>query len=401
MDVARVEGNRSNENVRINAAGLKGFINYVNEICQSQSQRHTSIIKAVQHLGIPTWLVEIRHNASHSHVPPIGTLRKAFHFCRQWLWDNFWSRQPYEAMRSAGVVENHNDMVAAEAELRDLRIRNAIVAYALWRNNNNDDSNNGSGVRPVAELHRFVMQLPYDFLRIFVTDGFLIMTEEQLKSADFTVKEGWNIPLSLQLYWKPVFIMIYEAKVVNELIISLLSRITFSENPLHEENQVVSWTKFFLEPCVQTNNDIITPSDWSRILHKMVAATGYFDAELVESVMAKVPNLTEKRRRQVRRIMDISLSESLRGVDDSMSVRTLEDLQRLIRRDRDNAASANVPSSNKFSLCDPEDWISVPLGLLPGGSTDTLSLILDDDWMAAQKRPRLETIDLSVIEEEE
>ncbi|KAK5978996.1 hypothetical protein GCK32_008355 [Trichostrongylus colubriformis] len=50
--------------------------------------------------------------------------------------------------------------------------------------------------------------------------------------------------------------------------------------------------------------------------------------------MAKVPNLSAKRRRQVRRIMDISLSESLCGVDDSMSVRTLEDLQRLIRKGR-------------------------------------------------------------------
>ncbi|EYC10072.1 hypothetical protein Y032_0057g2749 [Ancylostoma ceylanicum] len=115
-------------------ANVLTFINYVNEICQNQSQRHTSIIKAVQHLGIPSWLVEIRHNASHSHVPPIGTLRKAFHFCRQWLWDHFWSRQPYEAMRSAGAADKRNDVVAAEAELRDMRINNAIVAYALWRN---------------------------------------------------------------------------------------------------------------------------------------------------------------------------------------------------------------------------------------------------------------------------
>lgn len=108
----------------------------------------------VLQLGIPTWMVEIRHNASHSHVPPIRTLRKAFHFSRQWLWvwivlsvrilsaspirqqfqDNFWSRQPYEAMRSAGAVDTNSDVVAAEASLRDQKIHNAIVAFALWRN---------------------------------------------------------------------------------------------------------------------------------------------------------------------------------------------------------------------------------------------------------------------------
>lgn len=48
--------------------------------------------------------------------------------------------------------------------------------------------------------------------------------------------------------------------------------------------------------------------------------------------MARIPNLSDKRRRQVRRIMDISLTESLCAIDDSMSVRTLEDLQRLIRK---------------------------------------------------------------------
>ncbi|VDM73651.1 unnamed protein product [Strongylus vulgaris] len=116
--------------------------------------------------------------------------------------------------------------------------------------------------------------------------------------------------------------------------------------------------------------------------------------------MAKVPNLSEKRRCQVRRIMDITLSESLCAVDDSMSVRTLEDLQRLIRKDREIVSSAGATSANRFTLCDGEDWCSVPLGLLPGTSVDTFSLILDEDWFRAQKRQRTENVDLSVIEED-
>ncbi|VDN31032.1 unnamed protein product [Cylicostephanus goldi] len=180
----------------------------------------------------------------------------------------------------------------------------------------------------------------------------------------------------------------------------MLNRLSSNENAPQIEFQLVAWTKFFLEPCIQTENDVITQSDWSRILHKMVAATGHFDAPIVEAVMAKVPNLSEKRRRQVRRIMDITLSESLCAVDDSMSVRTLEDLQRLIRKDRENVSSSGTTSTNRFTLCDGEEWNSVPLGLLPGASVDTLSLILDDDWFSAQKRHTSENLDLSVIEEE-
>ncbi|KAK6024196.1 hypothetical protein OSTOST_09998 [Ostertagia ostertagi] len=174
------------------------------------------------------------------------------------------------------------------------------------------------------------------------------MTERQLECAGYTVSDGWAVPLALQMYWKPVIIMIYEAKVVTE-------------------------------------TDLMPPSDWSRILHKMVAAPGYFDVALIESVMAKVPNLSNKRRRQVRRIMNISLSESLCAVD--------------FDEYRGTVSTTAEPPADGFVLCDSEEWCSVPLGLLPGASVDTFSLILDNDWISAQtlRNDR----ELSVIEEDD
>lgn len=251
----------------------------------------------------------------------------------------------------------------------------------------------------MADLMRYVMQQPFDFLRIFVGDGCLIMTEGQLNCAGYTVTEEWNIPVALQMYWKPVLVMIYDAKVVSEMIISLLSRLSFNDNPDFAENQLVAWTKFFLEPCIEMGDDVMTPSDWSRVLHKLVAATGHFDATLVEAVMARIPNLSDKRRRQVRRIMDISLTESLCAIDDSMSVRTLEDLQRLIRKDRGTVSTTSEPTGDGFVPCDAEEWCSVPLGLLPGASVDHFSLILDDDWIAAQSRTN--NRELHVIQDED
>ncbi|KAJ1352822.1 hypothetical protein KIN20_009241 [Parelaphostrongylus tenuis] len=375
----------------------KKFINYVNEICQCP--RGTSIAKAVQQLGIPSWLVEIRHNASHVHVPPIRTLRRAFHFCRQWIWEHFWTRQPYEALRSAGAVNTSKEIVAAEASIRDQKIFNAIASYALLRNK--DASDSISNKSALTELMRYVMQQPFDFIRVFVGDGCLIMTESQLNFAGYSVEQGWSVPVALQFYWKPVFVIIYEGKVVNELIINLLSRLSLNENPPHVELQLVAWTKFFLEPCIEDTNDLITLSDWSRILHKLVASTGYFDVTLVESVMAKLPNISEKRRRQVRRIMRISLSESLSAIDDSMSVRTLADLQRLIRKDRGTVSTTgDVSTQSHFVLCEPEEWCSVPLGLLPFKSVDNFSLIMDDDYMDCQRNGQ-QLDDLHTIVEDE
>ncbi|KJH46622.1 hypothetical protein DICVIV_07325, partial [Dictyocaulus viviparus] len=397
-------------------------------------------------LGIPSWIVEIRHNASHSHVPPIKTLRKAFEFCRQWIWvseefdpDNFWSRQPYEAMQSTGAVDaNGDDAATSEAAIRDQKIFDAIVSYALLRNKAScvvlNPSDSIEKERAVVELRRFIMNQPCDFLRIFVDDGCLIMTEKQLNSAGYSVKKGWFIPVALQIYWKPVFVIFHEAKVISELIINLLNRLSRNGNSEQVEYQLVSWTKFFLEPCIETEVELMTVSDWSRILHKLVAAAGHFDITLVEQVMAKLPNLSDKRRRQVRRIIGISLSESLISVDDSMSVRTVEDLQKLIRKDvpsfqydveldfgnfglenrvqyrvvcfcvyidRGTVSISTESSKDGFVMCDPEEWYSVPLGLLPGTSADDFSLIIDDDYFITSKKESRQQHNLSVVIDEE
>ncbi|KAK5982601.1 hypothetical protein GCK32_003291, partial [Trichostrongylus colubriformis] len=257
------------------------FINYVNEI--GQRQRQTSIVRAVQQLGIPSWLVEIRHNASHSHVPPIGTLRMGSEFCREWIWNNFWTRQPYEAMRSAGAVDTNSDVVAEEASIRDQKIRHAIIAFALWRNKAGEPEGgreswslyNASSQKPGKRMTEALANCwkasdpKLDFLRIFVGDGLLTMTEKQLEVARYSVSEGngvrkengtfnegWVIPFALQVYWKPLFVMVYEGKVVSELIINLLVRLASADNPPFVEHQLVSWTKFFLEPCVEFNTKL-------------------------------------------------------------------------------------------------------------------------------------------------
>uniref|UniRef100_A0A1I7XN82 Bac_luciferase domain-containing protein n=1 Tax=Heterorhabditis bacteriophora TaxID=37862 RepID=A0A1I7XN82_HETBA len=137
------------------------FINYVNEICQKERQL-VSIVKAVKQLGIPSWVVEIRHNASHSHVPPIGTLRKAFEYSRQWLWDNFWVRPPDEAMRTAGVLGRQgdlaNDLLALEKEEK---IQGAIIQFIRWRTANPlAEAFIIDKIPPLAEIQRLIMQEP-------------------------------------------------------------------------------------------------------------------------------------------------------------------------------------------------------------------------------------------------
>ncbi|VDN87056.1 unnamed protein product [Brugia pahangi] len=61
------------------------FVNYVNEICQT-NYKFKSIASAVSDVGIPQWVVDIRHGATHSHLPSLENLRQAAQYCRNWLW---------------------------------------------------------------------------------------------------------------------------------------------------------------------------------------------------------------------------------------------------------------------------------------------------------------------------
>jgi ribosomal biogenesis protein LAS1 len=63
------------------------FVNYVNEVCQPGiGLRQMSIANAVQTMGLPRWVVDIRHEATHGQMPPMEMLRKAVDVCHRWLW---------------------------------------------------------------------------------------------------------------------------------------------------------------------------------------------------------------------------------------------------------------------------------------------------------------------------
>ena len=62
--------------------------------------------------GLPIWLVELRHQATHEKIPPLGYLRKAHAESIQWLHDNYWVVQ-------ANALQDMKDLIAGH--LQDYR----------------------------------------------------------------------------------------------------------------------------------------------------------------------------------------------------------------------------------------------------------------------------------------
>lgn len=58
-----------------------------------QGQVAESVLMLASRIGIPGWIVDLRHDATHNDLPSLSVLRTASRFMLQWLYDNYWVPQ--------------------------------------------------------------------------------------------------------------------------------------------------------------------------------------------------------------------------------------------------------------------------------------------------------------------
>lgn len=59
------------------------FLNHLSTLARNKA---LSLYDMAEKLHIPDWVVNIRHDTSHSHnLPSLGVLREAAHFCLDWI----------------------------------------------------------------------------------------------------------------------------------------------------------------------------------------------------------------------------------------------------------------------------------------------------------------------------
>lgn len=69
------------------------IMRFVNHMLDSETVKGTSLYQAAKRLGVPDWIVELRHDTAHSNtLPPIALLREACSISLQWLQTNYWDK---------------------------------------------------------------------------------------------------------------------------------------------------------------------------------------------------------------------------------------------------------------------------------------------------------------------
>jgi len=53
----------------------------------------TSVLTLAERMGLPGWIVELRHDATHNQMPSLGVLRNAANTLTSWYFNNYWQPQ--------------------------------------------------------------------------------------------------------------------------------------------------------------------------------------------------------------------------------------------------------------------------------------------------------------------
>ncbi|CAI4230920.1 unnamed protein product [Auanema sp. JU1783] len=347
------------------------FINYVNEINQT-SYKSKSIVNSVESAGIPNWVVEVRHNASHAKFPRLETLRAANDFAYKWLWDNFWTKSADEAIRLAGIAGMANRDLEEEIRSEKTKeIETILYNYVNWKTTKGAKGLNTAYIPPeFGNLQKTMRCEPFFFIQVFAAENCLLLSQKQFEYArvESPTTAGWSVPFNLQKIWEPVFSLLDEIKVLGEATIVLLSHIRNNDSAY--DYQAAAWASLIIEANAQPDVESFTEAEWSTVLYKMVACHDYFEPSLIQKVLNKLPRISQKRRSQVHRILNISTTTTSTLVDETMSVKTVEDLQMLIKKD------AKEHSECAYKA-DKDTVLGFALGVIPGQTYETLSLSID------------------------
>ncbi|PVU89576.1 hypothetical protein BB561_005285 [Smittium simulii] len=113
--------------LRLNySMSLIRFVNLLVDV-EQKSYYASSIMILAEKLGIPVWLVELRHAATHEKLPGIEMLRLANKQALSYLYHNFWALQnsaqysPIPELDSAATVTNEHNLIQLLHEYKTQR----------------------------------------------------------------------------------------------------------------------------------------------------------------------------------------------------------------------------------------------------------------------------------------
>jgi hypothetical protein len=125
------------------------LVRLVNGIVEPEQRTKTyasSVADTAERLGLPRWFVDIRHDATHTNLPSLSTLRMAAETALGWLMSHYWDRQAEhldsEPKKIASLMNQYDQEVSKQQHKRKRATQESGSSSSS--SNNHSSSNHSS-----------------------------------------------------------------------------------------------------------------------------------------------------------------------------------------------------------------------------------------------------------------
>lgn len=175
------------------------FVNFITEPYQKNIKAKPVKTIATE-IGLPDWIVNLRHNATHYNLPSIEILEKALDYLFDWIKERYVSKYRETSQEKSFLSEVKDTIQCLFTDYM-----NSQYQATLMKNRKKNKEKNLS-----ADLTVQLEELTYHFknetFEILLDDGYLIPTKDQLTAfgilpEEFIEQESLYIPKSFLNIW--------------------------------------------------------------------------------------------------------------------------------------------------------------------------------------------------------
>ncbi|XP_038079140.1 ribosomal biogenesis protein LAS1L-like isoform X2 [Patiria miniata] len=411
------------------------FVNLITGFLQNKAQAQP-VVAIAKEISLPEWLVELRHEASHKHMPPLATLRRGAETGLAWLKEIFWQKQCGSA---APVLPEGEEDSAYPPNVNGVEddINQLSIAYqqAQFQNIQCGPNNgrNGNGITEILSNLEQCLADPeagYLLMSLLLQDGYLVPTPEQLQALG--LKEGFSITRgiiyihrALCQFWRPLMALLHSLELTPLLLQSIMRELgKFRTAESQVAAYLVGWAmqiimagtidrKMFRTYLGLFKDNLQLP--WKTLFDQCIQHPNCFTLDLLQYILPNLdPKMSEQAQTNLRQLMSTyrNLLESQQPVseetDDNTEadrIYTAEDIPRpegehLSGQSKISVEQVDISEENQMEVIEGStpssfvlrekdnfqpwtkstaqvDWSEFPIGSLPGQPDDPNFLVLD------------------------
>ncbi|XP_077977612.1 ribosomal biogenesis protein LAS1L-like [Glandiceps talaboti] len=377
----------------IYSMALIRFVNMITDKAQTRQYAKPVHIVAEQ-VGLPEWLVNLRHEATHTELPSLQVLRTGVQYTLAWLQMEYWEEN----------TENRETAMDDEEEFDD-DIRNVVIAYQQEQYQILEDQKSSSAKEEEKKRKKSVKTIKEVLLskkreslvKALLQDGFLVPTPDQMKSLKITLEDFQSssnlpsVPSNLLNFWEPVVQLFHQLNYIPLLVHSLLIELCrCSDQDAFATKCLAGWISCLLTAVMKTgsksresdSSDEMYNMKWTDLVNLCIENPSHFTLGFLPMIVSHVqPAISETTQKEIAELSrtflnsDGKLAEAKTGTIYSVD-NVLHEVKKNsnkqdhdVRHEETCTKQPRVDLKKKITawqICtDPIDWSQYPIGMVP------------------------------------